>query len=59
MKNGGHHIPTEDILRRHTKSRDNLLQTLDGELILETSQGNIAFQSNHIPQWVTPIIEKL
>lgn len=73
VKNGGHHIPTEDILRRHTKSRDNLLQNLDlidnllvvdnsnldGELILETSQGNISFQSNHIPQWVTPIIEKL
>lgn len=73
VKNGGHHIPTEDILRRHTTSRDNLLQNLklidnllvvdnsnlDGELILETSQGNISFQSNHIPQWVTPIIEKL
>lgn len=72
VKNGGHHIPTEDILRRHTTSRDNLLQNLklidnllvvdnsnlDGELILETSQGNISFQSNHIPQWVTPIIEK-
>ena len=73
VKNGGHHIPTEDILRRHTTSRDNLLQNLklidnllvvdnsnlDGELILETSQGNISFQSNHIPQWVAPIIEKL
>jgi len=72
VKNGGHHIPTEDILRRHTTSRDNLLQNLklidnllvvdnsnlDGELILETSQGSISFQSNHIPQWVTPIIEK-
>jgi len=72
VKNGGHHIPTEDILRRHTTSRDNLLQNLklidnllvvdnsnlDGELILETSQGNISYQSNHIPQWVTPIIEK-
>ena len=73
VKNGGHDIPTKDILRRHTRSLENLIQNiehvdnllivdnsnLDGELIIETSQGFITYQSNHVPQWVNPIISKL
>lgn len=73
VKNGGHDIPTNDILRRHTRSLENLIQNvehidnllivdnsnLDGELIIETSQGFITYQSNHVPHWVNPIISKL
>lgn len=73
VKNGGHDIPTEDILRRHKRSIENLIQNLEildnllvvdnsnlnGELIIEYSQGLIRYQSNHVPQWVNPIISKL
>lgn len=73
VKNGGHDIPTKDILRRHTRSLENLIQNvehidnllivdnsnLDGELIIETSQGLITYQSNYVPHWVSPIMSKL
>ncbi|MDQ0220851.1 hypothetical protein ELQ35_21090 [Peribacillus cavernae] len=73
VKNGGHHIPTEDILRRHTKSKKNLINNLelidnllvldnsnlDGELILESVQGTVTFEADNIPEWVDPIRKKL
>ncbi|MFL0497869.1 zeta toxin family protein [Priestia megaterium] len=72
VKNGGHHIPSEDIRRRHTTSINNLISNLelidnlvvvdnsrsDGDLVLETSGGFITFKDNNIPEWVIPIIDK-
>lgn len=72
VKNGGHHITTEDILRRNRTSFDHLNEyaTLidnlilidnskdDGEIVLEVNKGQITFQSNRLPEWVIPIREK-
>lgn len=69
VKNGGYHIPTEDILRRKNRSMKNLMNNLDfidnllvidnsnlvGELILETAQGQVVFESENMPEWVLPI----
>lgn len=73
VKNGGHGIPTEDILRRHKRSLENLIQNIEhidnllvvdnsnlgGQLIIESVKGFITYQSNHVPNWVKPIISKL
>ncbi|MFC7062632.1 hypothetical protein ACFQIC_12270 [Halobacillus seohaensis] len=74
MKNGGHHIPTSDILKRDTTSKENLLRNVslvdnlvvidnsksDGELVLETSNGHvrITFEVDDIPNWAEPIKQK-
>jgi len=73
VKNGGHNILTEDILKRNITSLQNLLVYInlidhlvvidnsksDGELILESSNGQITFESNKLPHWVLPIKSKL
>ncbi|MYL61818.1 hypothetical protein GLW07_00475 [Bacillus hwajinpoensis] len=72
VKNGGHHIPTKDILKRDTTSKENLLQHLslidnlvvidnsksDGELILEISNNQITLETDEIPDWADPIKQK-
>lgn len=73
VRNGGHSIPTEDILRRHVTSMQNLLEhinlvdnlvaidnsSLDGVIVLEASKGKVIYSNNPCPQWVEPILEKL
>ncbi|WP_139377029.1 MULTISPECIES: zeta toxin family protein [Halobacillus] len=72
VRNGGHHIPTKDILKRDSTSKENLLRNLylvdnlvvidnsksDGELVLETSNGRITFVANDLPDWAHPIKQK-
>lgn len=69
VKNGGHHIPTEDILRRAKTSIEHLYQcatTIDnlilidnskdhGKTVLEINDGNITFAITHLPNWALPI----
>jgi predicted ABC-type ATPase len=73
VKNGGHNIPTDDILRRNTTSFKHLydyahlidnLVLIDnsednGELVLEINDGIITYESNNLPKWALPIVEKL
>ncbi|ALX47670.1 zeta toxin family protein [Lentibacillus amyloliquefaciens] len=65
VKNGGHHIPTEDILRRDKTSFKHLYECApiidnlilidnskdDGEIILEINDGKITFEVNQLPDW--------
>ena len=69
VKNGGHDIPTEDILRRSKTSFDQLYRhahiadTLvmidnsldDGKIILDINNGFITFEANYIPKWALPV----
>ena len=69
VKNGGHDIPTEDILRRSKTSFDQLyryahiVDTLvmidnsldDGKIILEINNGFITFEAKSIPKWALPV----
>ncbi|KRE51071.1 hypothetical protein ASG85_19135 [Paenibacillus sp. Soil724D2] len=71
VRNGGHHIPSSDILKRHVTSIQNLLKhlelidhlfvidnsNLDGEMVLEV-EGTIKYKKAPLPSWVRPI-EKL
>ncbi|UGB33132.1 zeta toxin family protein [Metabacillus sp. B2-18] len=72
VKNGGHDIPTEDILRRSKTSFDHLYQYAhmvdnivlvdnsqeDGEIVLEINNGAITFEAQNLPQWVLPVKEQ-
>jgi predicted ABC-type ATPase len=72
VRNGGHHIPTDDIMHRHhtliqnlvdhLHLMDNLLvvdnSTLNGKIVLEAENGAIKLQDNTLPQWVLPIRNK-
>lgn len=69
VRNGGHHIPTEDIIRRHDTSIRNLLHNLhlidhlvvidnssaEGARVLQVSAGSIIHRANPIPSWVEQI----
>lgn len=69
VKNGGHHIPTEDILRRDKISIEHLYQCASmidnlvlidnskdqGKTVLEINGGKITFDINHLPYWALPI----
>lgn len=71
VKNGGHDIPTKDILKRNETSMRNLLNNLDlinnlivvdnsksgGEYVLQTSDGRVTFKSDNMPEWALPILE--
>ena len=71
VKNGGHDIPTKDILKRNETSMRNLLNNLDlinnlivvdnsksgGEYVLQTSDGRVTFKSYNMPEWALPILE--
>lgn len=72
VKNGGHHIPTEDIIRREHTSIQNLLSHLqlidhlividnsgtDGEIVLTVSNNSVIHRGDAIPQWVGLIKQK-
>lgn len=72
VKNGGHDIPTEDILRRNKTSFEQLYRyahitdTLvmidnsldDGKIILEINNGFITFEADYLPEWALPIKEQ-
>ncbi len=73
VKNGGHHIPSEDIVRRHQTSIQNLLAHLDlidhlividnslseGRIILGADDGTITYRSDSVPSWIECIVQKL
>ncbi|NOU99449.1 zeta toxin family protein [Paenibacillus planticolens] len=73
VKNGGHHIPSEDIIRRHQTSIQNLLAHLDlidhlividnslseGRIILGADDGSITHRLDSIPSWIECIVQKL
>lgn len=70
--NGGHHIASEDIIRRHKTSIQNLLSHLElinylividnsdssGEIVLEADCNKIKYRIDSIPVWVE-VIEQL
>lgn len=72
VKNGGHNIPTEDIIRRNTTSFKHLYEYAhiinnlvlidnsedDGDIVLEINNGFITFESNTLPKWVLPVVEQ-
>lgn len=73
VKNGGHHIETEDIVRRNVTSMNNLLSHLDlidqlividnsradGEFIFEADKSGIKYYLNELPEWTQEINRKL
>lgn len=72
VRNGGHDIPTEDIIRRHTTSIQNLLSHLDfvdhlividnstrsGEIVWQAERGVHSSLVKSVPYWVHTITEK-
>ncbi|QKY70553.1 zeta toxin family protein [Lentibacillus sp. CBA3610] len=72
VKNGGHHIPTEDILRRDETSFKHLYEyapiidnivLIDnskdgGEIILEINDGKTTFGVNQLPHWALPLYQQ-
>ncbi len=73
VRNGGHHIPTKDILLRHHSSIQNLLENLDllndlividnsaldGQIVLESNNGRLKHLQSNLPDWVIPIQNQL
>lgn len=73
VRNGGHHIPSKDILHRHYSSIQNLLNHLDlvndllvidnsalnGEIVLEAENGRVKYQHAKLPDWVLPVRSQL
>lgn len=73
VQNGGHDIPTKDILKRQVKSKENLLAHLSlidnlvvmdnsdftGEVMLEAYDNIISYESSDLPDWVKPIRDEL
>lgn len=73
VKNGGHHIESEDIIRRNVTSMNNLLSHLnlldqlvvidnsktDGEIILEADKSGIKYYLDELPEWVQTIDQQL
>lgn len=69
VKNGGHDIPTPDIIRRHSTSVLNLIANLHlidhlilidntdttGEAVLEVEGDLVKYQRNPLPLWVENI----
>ncbi|UOE92673.1 zeta toxin family protein [Alkalihalobacillus sp. LMS39] len=69
VKNGGHHIPTEDIIRRNKTSFKHLYEYAylvdnlilidnsedNGEIIMEVNNGIITFEAVNIPKWSHPV----
>jgi len=70
--NGGHHIDSDDIIRQHRSSIDNLLHNLkwidelividnsreEGEIVLQVKQAVITYKTEPLPAWVQPIAEQ-
>lgn len=73
VKNGGHDIPTADIIRRATTSMQNLLTHLDlidrlividntneiGEIVLQAEGRSVTYRSEFLPPWVEKITRHL
>ncbi|MCC3372402.1 zeta toxin family protein [Cohnella sp. REN36] len=73
VENGGHYIPSQDIIRRHQTSIRNLLSYFhlidhlividnshtEGEIILHANNGSIISQSESLPQWAESIVKKI
>lgn len=73
VKNGGHHIENEDIIRRNVTSMNNLVSHLDlidqlivvdnskanGEFILEADKSGIKYYLKELPEWVKIIDKQL
>jgi predicted ABC-type ATPase len=73
VKNGGHHIPSEDIVRRHDTSIQNLLSHLqlidhlividnsraEGDIVLDSDYGIITYRSKLLPEWAECIVQRL
>ncbi|MGG4144221.1 zeta toxin family protein [Paenibacillus algorifonticola] len=69
VRNGGHHIPTEDIVRRHDTSIRNLINnqylidhlividnsSAEGDRVLQISHGLITHRVDSIPSWAEQI----
>jgi len=69
VRNGGHHIATEDIIRRHYTSMENLLAHVDlmdylvvidnsasdGRIIMEFDRVRINYRVSTVPDWVQVI----
>lgn len=69
VRNGGHNIPSEDIIRRHTTSMQNLhsnihlidhLIVIDnskatGEIVLHVEQRVLKYEVDPLPLWVQSI----
>lgn len=69
VRNGGHDIPTEDIIRRHHTSIKNLLTYLElldhlividnsqtkGQIALVVKRGSIVNRADSLPSWVSTI----
>lgn len=72
VKNGGHYIPNEDIVRRDGTSFKHLYECAPiidniilidnskdgGEIILEINDGKITFRVNQFPRWVLPLYQQ-
>ncbi|MGN7169433.1 zeta toxin family protein [Paenibacillus cellulositrophicus] len=73
VRNGGHHIPTEDIIRRHSTSIKNLHLNLilidylividnseaSGEIVLQAKNNVITHEVSHLPAWAKSIKETI
>lgn len=73
VRNGGHHIPTEDIIRRQTTSMQNLLTNLrlidhlividnsgaSGEIVLQAERNALKYRVESLPMWVHNIKDQL
>ncbi|MCF2945460.1 zeta toxin family protein [Paenibacillus tarimensis] len=69
VRNGGHHIPTEDIIRRHETSIRNLISNLhlidhlividnsstEGSRVLQMNRGSIVHRADTIPSWAIQV----
>jgi predicted ABC-type ATPase len=72
VRNGGHHITTEDIIRRHHTSRQNLLDHIhlidylividnsdsSGKVVLEIEGKQISYRAEELPEWAEDIIKE-
>ncbi|SER93055.1 Predicted ABC-type ATPase [Gracilibacillus ureilyticus] len=72
VKNGGHHIPTEDIMRRNKTSFEHLYDYAymidnlvlidnseeDGEIVLEVNNGFMTFEATYLPEWAYPVLQQ-
>ncbi len=73
VKNGGHHIPSEDIIRRHYTSIENLLAHLDlidylvlidnsesdGKIVLEAGPKSVIYRAAELPEWARKVEKHL
>lgn len=73
VRNGGHHIQSEDIIRRQATSMQNLLTNLrlidhlividnsevSGEIVIQAEHSVLKYQAESLPIWVQKIKDQL